>query len=406
MRSKKNNVNLFEGYLVSSQLALLFFTLLKFKGLEPGPDNFFLASVIAINYFFIGHLWGWSGRLREEKKLGPFFLFQFLFLQAYAFESQEATGLYLALVPVIAAVYFMNSPHLKGLSFLRGKGMILLAIGPVSYLLFSKLFSIELASFNFLITLSSFAIWSAGLVSWGDLFRFSGSDSLPKVGDERLFVHDLVNQTHGLYLYLNFKSSAGESIQAHETEELIGEVKILQSLIKDHFGYEHRNLTETMDWVPFESFKKAHKKMVESFLPDPMCQSHFIYSGWISDKSDIHLREKCMVHFPSLYRVMINIVKNMADERTGEAQFTFHYDESGLHLVTRNKLASLKNDEDTAEGLTKLILGDKKLRVGEGLESIGALCQKLGGSYSFQIADGYWVNEIYLPDLFQTKKVA
>ncbi len=406
MVSRKNTVNLFEGYLVSSQVALLFYVVFKFKGDDPGPDNFFLATVVAVNYFFIGHLWGWSSRLREEKKLGPFFLFQFLFLQAYAFESLEATGLYLALVPVIAAVYFMNSPHLKGLRFLRGKGIILLAIGPVSYLLFSKLFSVELASINFLITLSVFAIWSAGLVSWGDLFNFSGAKSLPRVGDERLFVHDLVNQTHGLFLYLNFKSSAGEKIEAHETDELIGEVKILQSLIKDHFGYEHRNLTDTMDWVPFEGFKKAHKKMVESFLPEPMCKSHFIYSGWISDKSDTHLREKCIVHFPSLYRVMVNIVKNMADERTCEAQFSFHYDESGLHIVTRNKLASLKNDEDTAEGLTRLILGDKRLGVGEGLESIGALCQKLGGSYGFQITDGYWVNEIFLPEVKQTKMVA
>lgn len=403
---RKNSQFLFEGYLVSSQVALLLFALLTFKGSEPGPNHFFISCVVLVNYFFLGHLWGWSSRLREEGKLGPFFLFQFLSLQAYAFESQMPSGLYLALVPVIASVYFMNSPHLKGLQFLKGRGVILLALGPSSYFLYSNFFGIELASAGFLITLSAFAIWTAGLVSWGDIFKRTSKINKFKAGDERLFVHDLVNQTHGLYLYLNFKTTASEEIEPHEALELMGEVKILQSLIKDHFGYEHRNLNNTMEWVPFESFKKAHIKMVESFLPDQITESSFIYKGWISEDKDMHLREKCIVHFPSLYRIMVNIVKNMADDRTTHAQFSFQYDESGLHLITRNKMASLKHDEDLTEGLSKLILGDKKLRVGDGLESIGALCQKLGGTHSFQITDGYWVNEIFLPEVYESKKVA
>lgn len=377
-----------------------------FQGNDPGPRHFFLACVGSVTYYFIGHLWGWSTRLREEGKLSPFFLFQFLFLQAYAFESQNQSILFLAIVPVIAGVYFLNSPHSLGLKFLKGRGAILLAIGPVSYLMLSLITKENLANNESLISLSALAIWSAGLVSWGDLFVNKYGRSQFKKGDERLFVHDLVNQTHGLFLYLNFKSTSAETIEPHESEELIGEVKILQSLIKDHFGYDHRNLTNTMDWVCFASFEKAHKKMVESFLPSPLTKCSFTYDGWIAKDQDMHLREKCMVHFPSIYRMMVNIVKNMAEERTSFAEFKFCYDESGLHMTTRNKLASLENNEDLPEGLTKLILNDKSLQAGDGLESIGALCHKLGGTYSFQIVDGYWVNEIYLPELYESKKVA
>lgn len=406
MGIKKNfSGYLFEGYLVSSMASLVFYALVMFKGFEPGPNHFFLACVASVNYFFICHLWGWSIRLKEEGKLSPFFLFQFLFLQAYSFEAHDSSILFLAIVPVIAGVYFLNSSHSRGLKFIQGRGSILLAIGPVSYFMLTVLTGKNIAAPHVLVTISALAIWSAGLVSWGDLFRTKRKGQLNK-GDERLFVHDLVNQTHGLYLYLNFKSDSGEFIEPHESQELMGEVKILQSLIKDHFGYEHRNLTNTMEWVSFAQFKKAQEKMVESFLPAPMSRNSFSYGGWIAEDQDMHLREKCMVHFPSVYRIMVNIVKNMADERTSLAEFNFHYDESGLHMTTRNKMTSLENNEDLSEGLTKLILNDKRLRAGDGLESIGALCQKLGGTYSFQIVDGYWVNEIYLPELYETKKVA
>ena len=205
---------------------------------------------------------------------------------------------------------------------------------------------------------------------------------------------------------MNFKSNSGETIEPHEANDLMGEVKILQSLIKDHFHYEHRNLTNTMEWVTFESFKKANFKLVQSFLPEPMSKVHFIYTGWIAQENKINIKEKCMIHFPSVYRVMVNIVKNMSDERTEHAEFHFHYDENGLKITTKNKLTTLSNDKDLAEGLTRLILNDKKLRVGDGLESIGALCHKLGGTYSFRIVDGHWVNEVYLPELNESKKVA
>lgn len=405
MGSRKAHTFLFEGYLVSSQLALVAFVLLSFSGSEPGPNHFFLACIILVNQFFINNLWGWSSRLREERILAPFFLFQFLFLQAYAFEAHLPGALYLALVPAISGVYFLNSPHSYGLRHLRGKGIILLVMGPISFFLFSMLFKSDLVNTGFLITLSAFALWGAGLMSWGDIFKLQTNKKFSG-GDERLFVHDLVNQTHGLFLYLNFKATAEEPIEPRESFELINEVKILQSLIKDHFGYEHRNLVDTMEWVNFESFKKSLDKMITSFLPEPLCEVHFRYSGWIDERNDASLRDKCMVHFPSVYRIMVNIVKNMADERTRHAEFSFDYDEKGLTIRTKNKMAALDRNDDLSEGLTRLILNQKNMRVGEGLESIGAICQKLGGQYSFHIADGHWVNVVEIPNIYSSKMVA
>ncbi len=403
---RRYNALLFEGYLVSSMAALVFYSLFTFKGSDPGPEHFFLASVMAVNYFFISHLWGWSSELKENGKLGAFFLFQFLFLQAYAFETGGPAILFFALVPVVGGVYFLNSPHAKGLRLLRGRGALLLSIGPLSYYIFSTISGVSLAAEDSLISLTTLAIWTASIFSWDDLFRSKSDRAHLKIGDERLFVHDLVNQTHGLNLYLNFKKNACEDIKPHETEELINEVKILQSLIKDHFHYEHRNLNNTIEWVSFEAFKKAHTKMAESFLPSPICEVSFSYTGWIDPSNDLHLKEKCMVHFPSIYRIMVNIVKNMSDGHTTTAEFKFHYDSSGLQIHTRNKLGSFAKEEDLSEGLSRLINEEKRLQVGDGLESIGAISQKLGGSFSFQIIDGYWHNDIWLPNEYETKKVA
>jgi hypothetical protein len=327
-------------------------------------------------------------------------------LQAYAFETAHSSILFFALVPVVGGVYFLNSPHARGLRLLRGRGALLLTIGPLSYFIFSSITGIALGTEETLVSITTLAIWTASIFSWEDLFRSKSDSSHLKVGDERLFVHDLVNQTHGLNLYLNFKKNACENIKPHETEELINEVKILQSLIKDHFHYEHRNLNNTIEWVSFEAFKKAHTKMVESFLPEPICQVSFIYSGWIEQSNDLHLREKCMIHFPSIYRIMVNIVKNMSDSHSSIAEFKFHYDSDGLQIHTRNKLGSIAKEEDLSEGLSRLINENKNLGAGDGLESIGAISQKLGGSFSFQIIDGYWHNDIWLPNEYETKKVA
>lgn len=376
-------------------LSLAFYCIFTFAGAAPGPNHIFLALNIGVTYYFIKNLWEYSVRLKEDGVLGPFFLFQFISLQAYAFESKNLSILFLAIIPIIAGLYF-----------LKRKGAILLVIAPVSYYAFSSFSRVELGPSSDLIILSTVAIWAAGLVSWEDLFYLKNNKKVPNAGDEKLFVHDLINQTHGLSLYLNMKAKSGESINSHECSELVTEIEVMQSLIKDHFGYEHQNLNNTLEWTNFLIFKPAFEKIVKSFLDFKLTKVSFIYSGYLSEENISKYNESCQVHFPSLYRMMVNIVKNMAEEKTTSAEFTFHFDESGLHITTKNRLAGLASDENLSIGLNKIILEDKSLRAGDGLESIGALCEKLGGSYSFQITDGHWINEIFILDDYSSKKVA
>jgi hypothetical protein len=63
---------------------------------------------------------------------------------------------------------------------------------------------------------------------------------------EKLFFHDIINQTHGLLLFFGQKELSQESIEGHELKMLASEIKTLQSLIRDHYNFRHKNLSQTI----------------------------------------------------------------------------------------------------------------------------------------------------------------
>lgn len=392
-------------------------------GIDSSPfyQNFFLSGLLLGNLYFYYFAYGLVGASRLFF-FPAYFLFQTLCLIGVSFEQETIGPLYLSIIPCAAGLYHFIS---KDLSFNQEhffKGASLAVISVLMYTAVNGVTHKNLLTPREVVFVGGFVLWFAGIVFWGMRMAFKENRSVihsilrrqhtsehdDKESKDKYFYHDLINMTHGLNMYLGHKVSGGNSLDYHEVKTLRNEIKMIQSLIKDHYKYGHKNLFGTYEFVTFEFAKDSILKMVKSYLPDSLVDSHFVYKGMISEHADFEDSQKCLVHFPSFYRIMNNLVKNMAEDQTKEAEFVFDYDESGLSITAKSKVFRLgENNENLAKDLSAIIMGADKYSAddkanGLGLKSIANLCEEQGGEFSFSISEGYWVNSIKLPAYTQS----
>lgn len=205
---------------------------------------------------------------------------------------------------------------------------------------------------------------------------------------ERLFFHDVINQTHGLLLFLNHKEISGESVDKEEIQMIEKEIKTLQSLIRDHFNYKHKNLVQTYDWVPFSYAKLAFTNLSQTYFQDTTVNATFTIVG-------SHVEED-LIYYPCFYRILNNLIKNISESQCSKVEFKFVLDEVGLTVITRNQLK--KCSAESSESLAQVILSEKVSTIeGIGLDSIHHLAEENGGLFSFEIENNTWINKLFLP---------
>lgn len=205
---------------------------------------------------------------------------------------------------------------------------------------------------------------------------------------EKLFFHDLINQTHGLLLFLNHKQLTKEGVRADEVQLIEKEIKTLQSLIRDHYNFKHKNLVQTYDWVPFSYAKLAFANLSNNFLGDVHVSATFTIQG--------ERVEEDLVYYPCFYRIVNNLVKNISESECDKVEFNFVLNEKGLFIETKNLLK--KCTKDSSEALAQVILEEKTSTIKSlGLDSIHHLAEEHQGSFSFEIENNYWINKVFLP---------
>ena len=210
------------------------------------------------------------------------------------------------------------------------------------------------------------------------MFWFKKNDHIELVSNnrnkqERLFFHDLINLTHGLILFFNQRQNAQKIISVEEIHMLEKEVRTLQSLIKDHFQFSHKNLSPNNEWVPYSFAEVAVKCLIQTYLPEEKVTT-FIHK-------DFDDAVTSLIYFPTFYRIMNNLIKNMAEAQTNEAHFYFEFNQIGLAIKTTNQMTD----------------SNGRLKKGQGLASIGHLAMESGGKYEFEYHNGLWTNKILLP---------
>lgn len=346
-----------------------------------------------------------GGRLFAFASWFPhFFLVQAFGLVGMAFATSRPGLLFMALIPCLAGGQYFSSFHEEKKSFMS-KGVILLSLASLSgfsFFTWGNRLSLRYVDF---IDIAGFGVWVFGM-SYGvlDVYRRrekTPKNEIPGVNKERLFFHDLINHTHGLNLYLNHKIAASKGLSVQEVKNVYDEIRLMQSLIKDHYGYGHKNLVNTYDYVPFEFAKKGIYALIRTFLPENKVRCEFSFEDFLStENKDGH---SCLIHYPSFHRILTNLVKNISETRSTRVRFIFSYDEEGLRLEVKNRFISLANERDALEKkLSHIILeGDHRERgldeSGFGIESVNSLCEKEGGRFQFGLEGEEWVSRIFLP---------
>ncbi|MBT6326547.1 MAG: GHKL domain-containing protein [Bdellovibrionales bacterium] len=410
-------------------------------------DNYLLFSMLSSIGLWAGHFWQGENLLLD----GPFitmlavgnlmyyiyasekeilfyntstypalFIFQIITIIGAAFTQKLSSLVYLAVIPTIAGSLFFYSRATNFNFKERHKGVGLLFIGILSYLLLGRN-NLTLLSRHELIALTTFLLWGPGTLFFS-LFVNTKKMNHSEIEQDsqilekdRFFFHDLINHTHCMNLLLSYKTDHGDGLNHKESVGLLNELKMLEDLLQSHFKLPHVNLKDSVDYLPFDQVRQSIEKIIYSFLAKDKVNVIIHYQGSIGPTVPVAKRmECCVLHLP-LYRIITNIAKNVSEVKSREVIFNFDYRDDGLYLEIKNKTPGLDNTiKNSVESITQKILDSSeqnKIYRGIGLESVSMLCDNMNGSFDFIIENNYWKSSIYLPNpinqaMLLDKKVA
>lgn len=190
-----------------------------------------------------------------------------------------------------------------------------------------------------------------------------------KTTKDSLFFHDLINQTHGILLYLDQKDSLNES----EIVSLKKEIKIIQAVIQNHYRLNHKNLNSNKNQVTSsQQMKSSVQKLIMNYFPEENSKIIIKVKGQVGG----------IIDFVPFYRILNNIVKNMAEAHVTDANFLLEFNIDGLTITTKNRVSD-KNALSEREG--------------QGLLSISSLANEVNGFFQYEIHDHLWINQVFLP---------
>lgn len=388
-------------------------------------NSFFVSSLVAVNYSCFCHGLGHGSTLSDAKPFAGLLLTQFSLFVGCAFEYQATSMIYLAVFPCLAACYTILTSEREFKTGIFSKDLIPPLVGVSFYLLFMTIQKNLAWKTIDLLSIAGFVIWSVGTLYWGStLVRRENKSlisSLLKRGhgnyrwrmdkdrqkEDRMFFHDIINHTHALNLFLQQKISTDAQMQEDEIYALMNEVKSMQSLVSDHFGFKHKNLLSTLNWVELDFALSGFHRMIHSLLPHQI-EIKISQLGQLDRTKFDRSRVKLFVHYPTFIRVCTNLIKNIAEQHPKEAFFEFDAEETNLTIIFKNKMGHLHSvSKDLEYALSDNILSADHIDQSDhiGLESVQSLCLDNGGTFEFAIEDGFWSATVVLP-LSETDQVS
>ena len=245
--------------------------------------------------------------------------------------------------------------------------------------------------------LFSLLLWNTGLIlGYFPSVSGDGEAQRSKEHKDRLFFHDLINQTHGLNLYLQVKSKEALGLRHEELGPVLREIKTMQTLITDHYHLQHKNLYDMHEHVPFSQVQWALEHVLSVYLPSSKVTTRLQYNY------NNHDGQEVWIHVATLHRIWSNLVKNIAESQSSAADFIFDLSSEGMTLTAKNKINHLKDHgvENISLELSQIILqGDAghQMYKGLGLESVSQLCYEKGGSFNISIEGDWWIGKVFLP---------
>lgn len=345
------------------------------------------------------------------------FSFQFLLFVFIAAQKNDWSLIYLTEIPLIMGVIFKVRENRIGHQILLKQILLISAIGLISQVISHEIFFKTGSVFEKVI-LNINSLWK--LIPLVGVYSFYREKNSRKKNNtihkniiendgpnpkDSLFFHDMINSTHGLILFLTnkIKSYESQELSRNDLKGVLDEVKTMQSLLKDHFSYQHKNLENDNHMINIKNAIDKSITMIKHYLPTEMYQTEIMING-------LENHQDQFIYYPSFYRILNNIVKNISDKKSEQIEFIFKLENNNIEITVRNSIYHLnKNQMKLSENLSEIIRNTEETSFdneskGLGLQSIMNLCHEQGGYFKFFIEEGNWVSKVYLPLLAINKK--
>ena len=328
------------------------------------------------NYFYWVHTRGDVEWVRGRWEFSFYFLAAPACLLAQAFEAQNFA--YLALIPTLL---LMGLGVVKSKS-LRSWALILSLLGLGVVMAFAQE-SLPLKSIDVMILLSLLAI-NLGPMT---ITRNANDDS-----EDRLFLHDLSGEIHGLGLYIDANLELDHGSLKSMVKSLS---QMVRSYSEDAHGFSHRNFKREGDVLSYAECFKELQMLVKTYLSGAQDQVYFSHAGLLEHRSAWSHFYLSRSHYR---RLMLNIVKNISEAGSTQIEFRFCGTHQGLSFEIRNNLAGLSDISSDLESFLGPAIADAHERAGSlggerglGLVSMAKICEQDGGSFHFSFESECWI---------------
>ena len=382
-----------EVLLLDYPLSVLFCALPAYLFLTQKSNLSYLSLLASVEFFFIGH---------------------YLCLLGMCIELSHAGLHYMSVIPALALMsQILNNWTLSKKEKIDhlslGLGCVILsfplpflikgatATPALTYVLILSFFSWQLCAVffaHFQVELFSRKLSSLFSKKTGPSSSFSSAGAEHPLLKERYFFHDLINHTHAMDLSLRYRLSKQEGLSLEQTGELSQQLHLLQALVKEHFGFGHKNLIgdQEQDQEDFSKLFFINDTLIKAFLPLGSVKSY------ISIKDPMQLKDRAILPLSSWQRVLTNLIKNAAEAGCSVFEVGFFLGEESLIIETKNDFFHLNHaDGELGSGLARVIEKiDHTTQSGPGLglEAIHLLCEENEGSFDFSIKEGFWCSRV------------
>lgn len=373
----------------------------------------FWANGMFLGLMFVGNLWFlpiFTKTFFYPKATWWFFLGQVICLMGTGIMAANPLFFCLAAIPLNFAYYNFFSAETVQEGALRRWPLFAALAVMLAVAWWQHTVAIDATTGLLLAVLILWAVLPAWPLTWRQGKVHLVTDKSPHLG--RLFFHDMMNQVHGMSLFLNQKLVAHQSLSGEEVNAVLGEVKLMQAMLQEYFGTSAVHSADKN--VPFTLLQENVVRLIETYLPPHIFQTKISFLGGLATDSAAFVGDK--IGFPptSFFRIITNLAKNMAEHNSDRASFSFEYNDEGLIITAQNHLKSLWEASDVAQELGDIILQEDQLlaaetaanpgpimdgvgRPGLGLESVTRLCESLGGQFTFGRQGEFWLAKIFIP---------
>lgn len=389
-------------------MGLTFFFVSYYLFQNTISELFFIIAFTVISFSFRKRVNHEFWPLVELEAVSICLYAQFICLIAHFYHSQSVGMLFLATVPMLAALINFNMHQYDRKDTDRFESVIYLASFFVVGAIVANLSKVYETGFSELlpfivyatwVIVGSYFLWSSYITGQKSfmihLLRNANRGNQDEV--DKMFFHDIINQTHGLRLFLESYQIQGQDLEFEKLGLLISEIQVLQNSLQDHFGKGHKDLEAKNLEVGISFAHLLLENLVKTYLPENRVKVTYIKDAKLTETVNWKAGQ---IELHPFHRMMTNLIKNAAEYRAHRLEIFCTIEDKFLvyRIINPLNVKELKYQNIDKFLTSSILTGDEGRRgKGIGLNSVSEIAAKINGEFQFYVQDGHWVSMIKIP---------